>query len=172
MVNQGGQEEEDFLNRCDDFFLTQVISRSTFGPNGMCGNILDLVLTSDPERILEVNYGPPLGNVKIGHAIIKISNGIKVESEQNPCKRVVSRANFQGIRDEMNKVDWDSTLNGLGIEEAYSRFLCVYKNGWISKETLNMVRQKHKMWYKIRSDTDKAEYRRQCMNLTKSIKKE
>ena len=35
-----------------------------------------------------------------------------------------------------------------------------------------MVKQKHKMWYKIRSDTGKAEYRRQCMNLTKSIKKE
>ena len=32
--------------------------------------------------------------------------------------------------------------------------------------------QKHKMLYKIRSDTDNAEYRRQCMNLTKSIKKE
>ena len=42
----------------------------------------------------------------------------------------MSRANFQGIRDEMNKVDWDSTLNGLGIEEAYSRFLCVYNNLW------------------------------------------
>ena len=63
-MNKGGQEEEDFLNGCDDFFMTQVISRSIFGPNGMGGNILDLVLNSDPERILEVDYGPPLGNVK------------------------------------------------------------------------------------------------------------
>ena len=53
------------------------------------------------------------------------SYGIKVESEENPCKRVMSRANFQGIKDEINKVDWDSTLNRLGIEEAYSRFLGV-----------------------------------------------
>ena len=71
----------------------------------------------------------------------------------------MSRANFQDIRDEMNKVDWDSTLNGVGIKEAYSRFLCVYDNlwkefvtikgnghskkrgEWISKESLNMVRQ-------------------------------
>ena len=29
-VNQGGSEEEDLLNGCDDFFITQVISRSTF----------------------------------------------------------------------------------------------------------------------------------------------
>ena len=38
----------------------------------MGGNILDLVLTSDPARISEVDYGPPLENVKIGHAIIKL----------------------------------------------------------------------------------------------------
>ena len=31
----------------------------------MGGNILDLVLTGDPERILEDDYRPPLGNVKI-----------------------------------------------------------------------------------------------------------
>ena len=42
----------------------------------------------------------------------------------------MSRANFKGIRDEMKKVDWDSTINGLGIKEAYSRFLCVYNNIW------------------------------------------
>ena len=111
----------------------------------MGGNILDLVLTSDPERILEVDYGPPLGNVKIGYAIINITYGIKVEREENPniYKKVVEKANFQGIRDEINKVDWDTTLNGLWIEE-HIRVFCVYK----------------------------AEYRRQCMNLTKSIKKE
>ena len=64
----------------------------------------------------------------------------------------------------MNKVDWDSTLNGFVIEKAYSRFLCVYNNlwkkyvpikgnanskkrgEWKSKETLNMVKLKHEMW--------------------------
>ena len=55
LANQGSQEEEDFLNGCDEFFMSQVISRSTFGPNRMSGNILDLVFISDPERILEVD---------------------------------------------------------------------------------------------------------------------
>ena len=39
------------------------------------------------------------------HAIINITYGIKVESEENPYKRVMSKANFKAIRDEMNKVD-------------------------------------------------------------------
>ena len=30
----------------------------------------------------------------------------------------------------MNKADWDSTQNGLGIEESYSRFFCLYNNLW------------------------------------------
>ena len=33
-----------------------------------------------------------------------------------------------------------------------------------------MVKQKHKIWFKKRSDTDKAEYRREYINLNKSIK--
>ena len=123
---------EDFLNGCDDCFMTQVISRSTFGPCGMGGNTLDLVLTSDPERILEVDYGPPLGSVRIGHALISITFGLIVEDESNRniYRRNLSKTNFKGISDEIKKVDWDSTLNGLEIEEACTRFLSVYQKLW------------------------------------------
>ena len=44
--------------------------------------------------------------------------------------------------------------------------------GTMSKEIKGMVRQKHKLWYKIRSERDKIEHRNQCSKLTKSIKKE
>ena len=44
------------------------------------------------------------------------------------------------------------------------------RNEWMSKETLNLVRRKHKLWYKIRSDIDKTEYRRKCVDLTSSIR--
>ena len=56
LVTNGGQE--NFFNGCDDFFMTQVIDRSTFGENGIGGNVLDLFLTSDPERVLEIEYCP------------------------------------------------------------------------------------------------------------------
>ena len=67
----------------------------------------------------------PLGNVKIGQALINIIYVIKVESEKNPYKRVVPRANFQGIRNEMKKVDRDSILYGLGIEEDSRYFVYI-----------------------------------------------
>ena len=42
----------------------------------MGGNTLDLILTSDPERILETNYFPHLGSIKVGDAVIGITFGM------------------------------------------------------------------------------------------------
>ena len=98
--------------------------------------------------------------------------------EQKLNKRDVLRANFKGISEEMSKVDWESYLNGLEIEEAYKRFLHAYERiwnecvplkrnrkenkcrGWMSEEIRGMIKHKHKLWYKIKSDKDKTEYRR------------
>ena len=58
-VNNEGQEEDEFVNGGDDCFISQILSRSTFGENGIGGNILELILTSDPERILEMAQNCP-----------------------------------------------------------------------------------------------------------------
>ena len=34
--------------------MTQVIDRLSFEANGMGANVMDLILTSDPERVLEI----------------------------------------------------------------------------------------------------------------------
>ena len=35
-----------------------------------------------------------------------------------------------------------------------------------------MIKRKHKMWYRVKSEEDKMEYRNHCLKLTKSIRKE
>ena len=54
-VNNGCQEEDEFLNGCDECLMTQVLSRLIFGENCKGGNIMDFltILKSDPERIFE-----------------------------------------------------------------------------------------------------------------------
>ena len=42
----------------------------------MGGNTLYLILTIDPERILETNYFIPLLSIKLGHSVIVITLGI------------------------------------------------------------------------------------------------
>ena len=54
-MNQGGQEEEDFLYRCDHYFMTQVISRSTFGPNEIGGKILEINISYEIKVDIEEN---------------------------------------------------------------------------------------------------------------------
>ena len=52
------------------------------------------------------------------------------ENELKPNKRYVLKANFKGISEEMSKVDWEKNLNGLEVNEAYSRFYqCMRKYG-------------------------------------------
>ena len=98
----------------------------------MGGNILDLVLTSDPERGLEIDSHPPLRNVNMGHSVISVIFGMCLEDEKEPkqTKRDVLGANFKGINEEISKVDWESYLNGLELDEAYKRFLHVYEKIW------------------------------------------
>ena len=105
-------------------------------------------------------------------------------SELKPNKSDLLKANFKSISEEMGKVDWENNLNGLEVNETYSRFLSVYEKIWneyvplkrnfngrkgkgpMSKEIKGMVRQKHKLWYRIRSENDKIEYRIQYSKLT------
>ena len=43
-------------------------------------NTLDVILTSDPGRILETNYFPPLRSIKVSHAIKVIKLGMFLEN--------------------------------------------------------------------------------------------
>ena len=121
--------------------MTQVIDRSPIGPNGMGGNILDLALTSDPERVLE--------------RFISM-----VELSQWSRNRWSLQTVLTSVRE---KLEWMCTSN-----QNQKRKKC---RGWMSEEIRGMIKHKQKLWYKIKSNKDKTEYRRQCIRLTKSIEK-
>ena len=78
---------------------------------------------------METNYFSSLGSIKVDHAVIDITLGMFLdnENELKPNKRDVLKANLKGISEEMGKVDWENNLNGLEVNEAYSRFLSVYE---------------------------------------------
>ena len=59
----------------------------------MGGNILDLVLTTDPERVLEIDFDPLMGNVKMGHYVISVISGMCLEDEIEPKQNTSSKQN-------------------------------------------------------------------------------
>ena len=56
-----GENEERFIEGLEEAFLTQCVDFPTFLHGGNNGSsLLDLVLTCDSERVLEVSQLPPL----------------------------------------------------------------------------------------------------------------
>ncbi|RNA01234.1 endonuclease-reverse transcriptase -like protein [Brachionus plicatilis] len=66
--NASGENEMRFLEGLDESFMIQCVDFPTFiyGKNGD-SSLLDLLLTSEPERVLEVNALPPLGEADKAH---------------------------------------------------------------------------------------------------------
>ena len=95
-------------------------------------NVYDLILTSDSERVLEIEYCPRLESVRIGHAVICLTFGIylKDKNEAKLNKRDASKADCKGISEEMGKDDWKNSQRGLEINEAYNQFFSFYEQIW------------------------------------------
>ena len=100
-------------------------------------------------------------------------------------KRDASKADCKGISEEMGKDDWKNSQRGLEINEAYNQFFSFYEQIWneyvpfkrnsnkrkgrerMSEEIRSMI--KHKLWYKIKSEKDKIEYRARVVKTWKSL---
>ena len=100
----GNREAEEFLKVIQDNFLKQVVVEPTRG-----NNILDLILTNREEIIDQVDVGGQLENSD--HKEIRYN--IKWEEafkSKNVSKTLdFRRANFEGLREYLRRVDWQRT---------------------------------------------------------------
>ena len=111
------ENEKIFLDAIEDSFLSQCIYFPIFKiveyyADGMSKNkeiLLDLVLTSEPER--EILKGPMLGNIESRHYTVKkkfsVENQDRIEKNRIP---LIRRANFSAISDDFHSVDWSKEL--------------------------------------------------------------
>ena len=67
-----------FIETLDDYAITQCVTEPTFGriepleidTNLAEGNILDLLLTCSPERVLSIQHEAPLGDLKCANDVL------------------------------------------------------------------------------------------------------
>ena len=105
-----------FLDLFQTFGLHQWVREPTFISSG---NILDLILTSDPHRIQDVVVFPPFS--QCGHATIKAS--YLFQSEPSIDQTVVptndwAKGKFHRLRNALRLYDWDYELLHLNIDDA------------------------------------------------------
>ena len=113
--------DRQFYDCFIDNGLTQWVKFGTFFPSG---NILDLVLTTDEDRIGEVQDLPPLpGCHHCPVAFSIIYSFSPAVAGVSPTERLSwNRANFSVISEDLLSINWENSFSGLNVHEAYRFF--------------------------------------------------
>lgn len=103
-----GKIESSFIENLEEQYFTQCFDFLTF----FYGNndkyiILDLLITSDPERVLVVRQLPPIGDSNKAHAVLEWNFAVKNDCIENKTrKRLFRKANFDGITMRLRHKEW------------------------------------------------------------------
>ncbi|RNA34610.1 RNA-directed DNA polymerase from mobile element jockey-like [Brachionus plicatilis] len=106
--------------------LEQLVTSKTFANSGNLSSLLDLVLVSDPNRMSEVELGPPLDtSVTRSHVSLRFRLFARVERTQAFDSRRYNWRN--GDYESMNKFfkefDWSAAFGTKSTQDRYTTFL-------------------------------------------------
>ena len=172
---------EGFVNTVNEKFLTQHVDF----PTHEAGNLLDLVLSNIPNRMVRVEERGKLGN----------SDHFMIFAEIEACysartqKHIVwnfAKAEFQEMGNKLRSIDWRNVLCN-DIETDWGNFkkifheLCVKhvpkktvseKNRppWLHRELIQMIRRKKLAWKQYRLSNSAADFNT-FKTLEKKVKK-
>ena len=101
----------DIINAIQDSYLTQHVLEPTRHVPGQNPSILDLVFTSDPNSISQIQHHSPLGSSD--HECVFF--GVKCFTKQytktsNEPKLNYKKGDYVSLNAELNEVDWDTLM--------------------------------------------------------------
>ena len=171
---------QEFLNAIQDVFLHQLITFNTRSTSELTrGNVLDLLLCNYPENIANIDDIGPVGNSD--HTYIQfeiLTSSSKIRSVQ--LVPDFQKANFNGIQEEMETIDWNDLLKEKDTEEMWNAFKQKLENltnkhipfkqrrsgnktPWCNNETKRIIRIKQQRYQKMKkskSKEDAKEYKK------------
>jgi hypothetical protein len=156
------------------------------------GNTLDLVLTTIPERIVEIREEGRMGNSD--HSSIAIEVRVGTDPPQHNLQEGRpdwARADWSEMKKRAKAWNWRDELRGTSTEEAWTRLKdkvtswvesCVPKKRmrnrnrppWLTQEILREIRRRKRMWTRDKEKANKDEYREQdkkTRNMIRAAKK-
>ena len=105
------------MEAAQENFLVQMIDFPTHSK----GNILDLVLTKNPEKVASIIDVGPVGNSDHTGIMVEFYH----EKTINTTDQLVhdwNNADILGLRNEMMLTDWDTTMQDLDADESWRFF--------------------------------------------------
>ena len=144
--------------------LTQWVKFGTFFPSG---NILDLIFSTDEDRIGEVYSVPPLPGCHHCPVICTVVFSFSVEAEVDHMleRRSWNKGNFRGICEDLSATNWEQSLEHLDVQQAYNLFLDAINRSiaqhvplagnrregrWMSVPPRALTRQRELQWTKFK----------------------
>ena len=182
-----------FLDCLDDCFLTQHVTE----PTRITGkSVLDLVITDQSDMVEKVEVA---GNfMNSDHYMLYWETVVSLrEQEHRSATKDFNKADFDGIRQALQQVNWDDRLTGDAeqcwgvfkeiLHEAVKRFVPdrnvkygTYRKAiWMTSKAVKCVRQKHNLFRRYRNINNpeyaeaarmaRAEVRRSKKNFEKKL---
>lgn len=113
-----------FVEACQATFLEQLVEFSTH----IAGNTLDLVLTNAPEKVHEIEEGPPLANSD--HSSVSVS--LQFYPRRNSFQRKIwayTTADWDQIRRVLDSTDWEE-VKYKSVEEQWQNLLQIINEAY------------------------------------------
>ena len=177
---------KEFLDKVNEKLLDQMV----YFPTHKAGNILDLVLTNNPNIVLSVEDAGLIG--KSDH------NMILVELNCTPMKKVNlqeipnwQKADYKGINNSLKRFNWENDFLNCNTEEAWGllktrledtvmlhvpkiRRRVNNKPIWLDKKTQATVRRKYRLYKRLKENhtpTAEDNYKKQEKLAEKALKR-
>ena len=172
-TGQTAARSREFVAANEERFLDQMVSFSTHTK----GNILDLLLTNIPERVLNVEEMGHLGHSD--HSMILATIGVSGGGGHTPEKELYdwAKSDWASMRRSLAEVNWRDELKDKDGNEAWTvlrdRITAVVdryvpkrrrrnnaKPAWLNREILRAIRRKKRLWTRAKDGDrkDKDEY--------------
>ena len=120
-----------FFDLTQDLFLHQHCQENTRFRIDQEPSQLDLLFTNDELMISDVRYEHPIG--KSDHVVLVFSfhgGEINDSSQDNSAaKPLWYKTDFKSLDNFYNSVDWSLELEGLNVEDAWTKFKRIYDDG-------------------------------------------
>ena len=181
------------VNTIEEYYWTQHVNKPTRVRGTQRPSILDLIITSVPEMIKDLDYQSPLGRSDHGVLNFKVATGSDASTGQT-TKPAFHKADFSRMKNLLD-LDWISLLqphtNDVNkqwdifvtkFKEAESTCVPKYKprprnHTQIDRSTVDLVKQKHRAWTRYMETRDEDKYRNyiklrnQVRNKTRQLRK-
>ena len=137
-----------FINFLNNNNLSQLVS----SPTHELGNVLDLILTSSPTNVLNVNVREPFTQ-SCDHFMVEASLNLPISSGNSTKeKRNFHRANYPDINSFLSSFHWKSIIHGAdSLDDAYCKVISIIHQSIVKYVPIGKVKSKFNTPKQMRS---------------------